>query len=69
MHVIMVRFKERRKGRENALCLGDKLMKLADKILEDELYATAHRVMTRRYTYENGRNIMIRSRTGLVRAQ
>lgn len=43
VHVDMVRFGGQRKGRENALCLGDELMKLADEILEDELCATAHR--------------------------
>ena len=30
------------KATKDALCLGDKLMKLADEILEYELYATAH---------------------------
>lgn len=41
--LFMVRFKGRRKVQENALCLGDELMKLADEILEDVLYAAAHR--------------------------
>ena len=51
-YVIMIRFKGRRKGRENALCLGDELMKLADEILEDELCATAHR-RDARYTRDD----------------
>ena len=58
---------ERKTASRDALCLVDKLMELADEVLEDELYASA-RARTH-IRYERRRRSGVALRTDSVQAQ